>query len=99
MLPPESEYLAVLLVLMIFVAAATWEQVRTLLKERAFWLSLAAYLVLCTALDVIAVRLQWWSFPAPTNMGIWLGGVPIEEFVLFIVIFISATAAWKFLER
>jgi lycopene cyclase domain-containing protein len=99
MLPPESEYLVVLMVLMLFVAAAAWEQVRTLAKERAFWLSLVVYLVLCIALDIIAVRLRWWSFPAPTNFGITVGGVPIEEFILFVVIFVSATAAWKFLER
>ena len=99
MLPQEFEYFAVLLVLMTFVTAAAWEQVRALTQERAFWVSLAAYLVLCVMLDVSAVRLEWWSFPAPTNIGLTVGGVPIEEFLLFVVIFVSATAAWKFLER
>jgi len=99
MLPAKYEYLAVLLVLTIFITATAWEQVRALIKERAFWISFAAYVVLCVGLDVTATRAGWWDFPAPTNMGANLAGVPIEEFVLFFVIFLSAVAAWRVLER
>jgi lycopene cyclase domain-containing protein len=99
MLPRAFEYLIVLLVLALFVCAAAWPQVRALARDRAFWLSLTVYMILCVMLDVFAVRLGWWSFPAPTNIGIAVGRVPIEEFLLFILIFISAIVAWKFLER
>lgn len=99
MLPAKYEYLAVLVVLTIFVTAAAWEEVRAVIRERAFWISFAAYVVLCAGLDVTATRAGWWDFPAPTNIGTSLAGVPIEEFALFFVIFLSAVSAWKVLER
>jgi lycopene cyclase domain-containing protein len=99
MLPREYEYLIVLLVLALFVCATGWDQVRALMRDKPFWLSLAVYMALCAILDVSAVRLGWWSFPAPTNIGIVVCRVPIEEFLLFILIFVSAIVAWKFLAQ
>ena|SRR3989344_9162118 len=41
--------------------------------------------------DIWAVRAQIWSFPADTNIGLWVGGLPIEEyfFMIFVTILIS----------
>ena len=41
--------------------------------------------------DVWAVRTQIWLFPSDTNVGFWIAGLPLEEylFMIFVTMMIS----------
>lgn len=41
--------------------------------------------------DIWAVEAQIWSFPQDTNIGLWINGLPLEEylFMIFVTILIS----------
>ena len=41
--------------------------------------------------DIWAVKAQIWNFPQDTNIGLWIGGLPIEEyfFMVFVTVLIS----------
>lgn len=41
-------------------------------------------LYLCAA-DVLAIRVGIWSFNPELTLGIWIGGLPLEEGVFFLV--------------
>ena len=44
--------------------------------------------------DVWAVQTQIWLFPQDTNIGFWIGGLPLEEylFMIFVTLLISTIA-------
>ena len=41
--------------------------------------------------DIWAVKVQIWLFPQDTNIGLWIGGLPLEEyfFIIFVTMLIS----------
>ncbi len=43
--------------------------------------------------DIWAVQKQIWIFPHNTNIGVWIGGLPMEEylFIIFVTMLISTT--------
>ena len=43
--------------------------------------------------DILAVQTQIWQFPQDTNLGIWISGLPLEEylFMIFVTLLISTT--------
>lgn len=94
-MPEKLEYLIVLSVLLIFVLSAYSSEVLSLLRRREFWLSYCLFATLCTLLDLVAVRYEWWTFREKRISGLFLLSLPIEEFVLFSLIFVLAIAAWE----
>ncbi len=44
--------------------------------------------------DIWAVKAQIWNFPQDTNVGIWVSGLPLEEylFMIFVTVLISTVA-------
>ena len=44
--------------------------------------------------DIWAVQTQIWLFPQDTNIGFWIGGLPLEEylFMIFVTLLISTIA-------
>lgn len=76
-------WLAVFLALPLAVMWAThlgllWSQRRAILAG-ALWA-----LLFSVPWDFWAIRMRVWTFPSDTHLGLWIGGLPLEEY-LFIV--------------
>lgn len=95
MLDSRLEYLAILLTLCIFTVSLFGPQIKLLRRKSEFWCALTTFLLMGFGLDLIAMSWGWWSFANTRVIGLHVGQVPIEEFVLFIVIFILAISAWE----
>jgi lycopene cyclase domain-containing protein len=77
------QWLAVFLGLPLAVMWAThfrllWSQRRAILAG-ALWA-----LLISVPWDWWAIRMRVWTFPSDTHLGLWVGGIPLEEY-LFIV--------------
>jgi lycopene cyclase domain-containing protein len=79
----------------VFVLSAFSRQITAISREKSFWLSLAIYLLSCALLDFTAIRLGWWSFSIKKICGLRIAEVPVEEFILFILIFLLTLSAWE----
>ncbi len=44
--------------------------------------------------DILAIKTQIWSFPVEANIGLWFGGLPLEEyfFIVFVTFMVSTLA-------
>jgi lycopene cyclase domain-containing protein len=42
--------------------------------------------------DWWAIRTKVWVFPSDTNLGVWIGGLPLEEylFIIFVTLLVSS---------
>lgn len=84
------KWLTIFVWLPLFVLWAThfrilWKFKRTI-SFCVFWA-----LVFSIPWDLWAIHTQIWIFPSDTNVGIWIGGIPLEEyfFIVFVTMLIS----------
>jgi lycopene cyclase domain-containing protein len=79
-------YLRWLAVFFCLPLAALWLTHFRLLWSHRQTIGLCAFwaLVLSVPWDWWATRTRVWTFPADTHLGVWIGGLPLEEY-LFIV--------------
>ena len=59
--------------------------------KKTFLLCIFWSLVFSVPWDYWAIRTQIWIFPADTNLGIWIGGLPLEEY--FFIVFVTLLAS------
>lgn len=95
MLPQQYEYLAFLSILSVFIWAAYCEEITDLLESAQFWISLTVFMLLCVVLDLVAVHLGWWQFNSAKVCGLWVLSLPVEEVVLFYLIYTLTICAWE----
>ena len=59
--------------------------------KRVFIYCIIWSLVFSIPWDIWAVRTQIWHFPSDTNIGLWIGGLPLEEyfFMIFVTLLVS----------
>ncbi len=77
-------YLGIFWVPVFIMAAVHWPKMDDLSKK-AFWITMGLMLVATTIMEYVYVWLGVWSFSERIDplVGIWLGSVPIEEFVFW----------------
>jgi lycopene cyclase domain-containing protein len=98
MVPSNVEYLLVLASLALAGVALFPEQLRLLVRRPEFWLAYLIFLIVATALDVFALQLKWWSFTSAEICGLSIWRIPIEEFLLFSLMFSLVVASWEAFE-
>ena len=99
MLSSKLEYLTLALIYSLVTFTLLKEQVLQLLARRSFWFSCLAFCLLWTVLEIYALRHNWWQFNPEKVSGLFIGGLPIEEYLVFVLIHLSTTALWAGLER
>lgn len=87
MIDEKYEYLFILLTLGLTGLALVYDHLRSLVKKREFWLSMCIFCGYCLIIEAIAITLGWWQFNQAKVMGLWIGKVPVEELLLFPLIF------------
>lgn len=82
--------------LLIFVWLPTlilWSTNFNLLKryKKTLWFCVFCALAFSVPWDFWAIKTKIWVFPQDTNLGIWFGGLPLEEylFIIFVTLEIS----------
>ena len=95
MLPPNFEYLFVLIVLCASGISLFGPRFAMLYRRIHFCASLFFFIFLCFCIDLVAVKAGWWSFSPERCVGIEVLGIPIEEFLLFSFVFSATVLAWE----
>lgn len=95
MIPDRLEYLTILVVLLIFVASAYSRELSHCIRRHEFWAALPIYFVCCTILDLVAIRLKWWTFRSSKLVGLTILEIPFEEYMLFAVTYLLSIALWE----
>lgn len=71
------------------------DQLLKLFRSKAFWLSFALYFLFCTMADYVAIRLGWWVFADDKILGIHFITIPLEEYILFALIYFLTIGFWE----
>lgn len=95
MIPASFEYLVVNIVLGCFTLAIFGSELKGQVKTRAFWFGLTVFLATCFVLDFVGLKLNWWTFPPDRNVQLLIVGLPIEEFMLYALIYVLAICSWE----
>jgi lycopene cyclase domain-containing protein len=93
----QLEYLFVLGVFSVVTHTLAWSELQDLLVTKAFWLSLSIYFVICSVVDWYAIKNGWWTFSSFRLCGASLFTIPVEEYILFAIVFTGTIVAWELL--
>lgn len=98
MIPSRFEYFFLLSI----IALAGWSllghQLQPVIKRASYWVSFVIFFGACTIIDLLAINLGWWWFSNEKTVGLLIGSIPVEEFILFILFFNLTVAAWESLK-
>jgi hypothetical protein len=95
MIPQRYDYLVTLAVLVLFMVAAYSREICRASGTREFWSGGLTFVLLCGALEVIGLSMRWWAFDMTKTCGLRLHGIPVEEFILFSLIYVLAISGWE----
>lgn len=95
MIPAAFEYLVLNIVLACFTLAIFGSELKVQVRTTAFWIGLTAFLVACFVLDLAGLKLAWWTFPPDRNVQLLVVGLPVEEFLLYALIYVLAICSWE----
>lgn len=99
LIPARFEYLFVLVLFLWLIVALFPFQVGSLIRRREYWTSQALFFVIATLLDLVAIELGWWIFSDSKVLGVYWMGLPLEEYVLFIIFHLATCASWEAMTR
>jgi len=99
MVPQPYDYLVTLAVLLAFVMAAYGREIHRVSRTREFWWAGVIFVLFCSGLEVLGLTLRWWVFDMSKTCGLRVHGIPIEEFILFSLIYMLAIAGWERADR
>ena len=94
MIPMKYAYLVIIVVLELFTISAFFEELRVFVRKAEFWISMLMFLFICTIVDTVGLRFAWWTFSSQRICGVYFLKLPIEEFLLFSLIFALALSSW-----
>jgi lycopene cyclase domain-containing protein len=85
-MPPAFAYLFLELAMIVFFVGFGWGQFQFgQLQPKRLWRSAAILGTVWLVADLAAVRLGLWSFPPGRTLPMRLIGLPIEEYILFVL--------------
>jgi lycopene cyclase domain-containing protein len=90
--PSRLEYLALASIYTFLIYTLLQKQIRIVLRRRSFWLSGAVFCCLWALLEKYALTHDWWAFNPDKITGLYLLGVPLEEYFAFALIHLSTIA-------
>lgn len=90
----KFSYLLWLTIFVWFPTLVLWATNFDILRRYKKTLSFCIFWALVFSLpwDIIAVKSRIWSFPTETNIGLSIGGLPLEEYfyIIFVTFFVSS---------
>jgi len=89
------EYLFLLLVFFAVGASIVAPRHWRLIGQRPYLLSLGAFFLFGTIVDWLAIRWNWWIWSATKICGLRFLGIPIEEFILFVIFHAVVVLIWE----
>ena len=95
MIPPQFEYFSLLVVYALLLLSLFSESIRVAARERAFWVSLGIFVLSWSTIELVGLGLGMWEYSSDKLCGVAILGIPIEEYVIFVLIHMSTVASWK----
>lgn len=95
MIASRLEYLFLLGVFFLVILTLFLEVMPRLFRDRSYWISGVLFIVLCTGIEIYALKQRWWFFNDQKICGAFILGVPLEEYIVFYLIHLSAIASWN----
>jgi lycopene cyclase domain-containing protein len=92
MLPSSLEYLLLVVIYGLLVYALLQRQIHVALIRKEFWISALLFCSLWTILEYYALANNWWMFNRHKICNIVMLGIPIEEYVVFVLMHLSMVA-------
>jgi len=89
------EYLFLLLVFSAIGASIVSPRHWRLVRSGPYLLSLGVFFLFGTMVDGIAIRWNWWTWSATKICGLRFLGIPIEEFILFVIFHGVVVLIWE----
>lgn len=94
MLPHALEYLALLSLAGLSGGALFYDEIKLLSRDPAFWWGGLLFECMSLAVDLVAVDQEWWSFGEGKSTGLTVVTIPVEEFMLFGLVYVWVLAVW-----
>ncbi|HEX4952253.1 MAG TPA: lycopene cyclase domain-containing protein [Thermoanaerobaculia bacterium] len=86
MFAPSNAYLFLELAVIAYLLGYCWEHLRLgAVRWRGLALTATSLALFWFVVDQIALRLGLWTFPAGGTLGFRLCGLPLEEYLLFLL--------------
>jgi lycopene cyclase domain-containing protein len=95
MLAPRFDYLVIDAALLLFVISAYSRELKVLLRRRETWITFAIYLFWCVVIELWGIHTTWWRFAPGHVTGLYVAQIPLEEYLLMVLIFVFTLAAWE----
>jgi lycopene cyclase domain-containing protein len=73
----------------------TWDGFRRGIRKPHVSKAIAIFLSYCFGIEVIALRLGWWTFDPKRVVGVYAWRIPLEECCLFLVFVAIVVGAWE----
>ena len=99
LIPSSLEYLFLLAIYFLIVTTLFWNQVQAVLKTRSFWISALVFAASWTGLEIYGLRAGIWSYSTEKLCGLAVVGVPIEEYVAFLLIHLATCSSWEAFDK
>ena len=94
MIPENLEYLFLLFLYLLLIVTFLTEPLLKLLPKRSFWISCSMFCLTWALIEIYALQARWWVFSPGKICGVFIATVPIEEYILFILIHASIAATY-----
>ena len=95
MVPANVEYLTIVAVLTLYICTSWSSELGRLVRTRQFWLASLIFFSGSIALEVTGKYMRWWWFSEVRITGLMFLGVPVEDYVLLLLIFLMTVASWE----
>lgn len=95
MIDHKLEYLFMLFVFGLVIFSILWDSLLLLLRKLAFWRAFAIFCVFCICVDTAAILLDWWHWSPERIIGLHVWKIPIEEFILIILVGLFILGSWE----
>lgn len=92
MVPSRFEYLALASIYVLLIFTLLQRQIAIVVTRRSFWVSGLVFCLLWTLLERHALLNGWWTFNPEKICGLYLLGIPAEEYIAFAFIHLSTAS-------
>jgi lycopene cyclase domain-containing protein len=92
------EYLFLLLVFAFVAISMLSARAQRAVMTPAFRISLVLFIAFGTAVDLVAIHCGWWVWSPTKTCGVQMLGIPVEEYILFVIGHLALVATWETLD-
>lgn len=94
------EYISILSFLLLLTIFLEWKyKVHLYHSAKERFIIVGVFFIVGAVWDYFAITRGHWNFPTSGNSGIFIGPIPLEEYIFFLVIPYWVITTYKVLER